>query len=92
MTSGNLPLLYVLEGVRGAYLEMPGLRLKPEHVRRLCGVDADLCQMALESLVDAKFLRANPDGTYARLTDGEVARMRVSSADLVIGKGLDTAS
>ena len=27
---------------------MPGLRLKPEHVRRLCGVDATVCQMALE--------------------------------------------
>ena len=76
MTSRKQPPQNVLERVRGEYLEMPGLRLKPEHVQRLCGVDQTVCQMALDALVDARFLCANADGTYARLTDGEVSRIR----------------
>ena len=71
---------------------MPGLRLKPEHVQRLCGVDPTACQMALDALADARFLCANADGTYARLTDGEVSRIRVSKAELATERPLDKAS
>ena len=92
MTSRKQPPQDLLERIRGEYLEMPGLRLKPEHVRRLCGVDATVCQMALDSLVDAKFLSANSDGTYARLTGGEVTRARVSRGDLTAEAPLDKAS
>lgn len=60
----------MLERLRAEYLEMPGLRLKPEQVQRLCGIERTVCQMVLDSLVGAKFLCVKPDGSYARLTDG----------------------
>ena len=59
-----------LERLRAEYLEMPGLRLSVAQVERLCGVDCTVCQAVLDALVDARVLRVNPDGTYARLTDG----------------------
>ena len=49
---------------------MPELRLKPEQVQRLCGIERVLCQMVLDALVDEKFLCVKPDGQYARFTSG----------------------
>jgi Protein of unknown function (DUF2934) len=45
--------------LRAEHLEMPGLRLKPEQVQRLWGVERTMCQRVLDSLVDAKFLHAD---------------------------------
>ena len=64
----------MLERIRAEYLEMPGLRLTPGQVQRLCGVDRELCQSILDALVDAKFLDVRPDGAYARMTDGQASR------------------
>jgi hypothetical protein len=65
----------LLKRIRAAFLEMPDVRLKPEQVARLCGVERTMCQLVLESLVDAKFLCVSPDGHYARLTtDRDIAR------------------
>jgi len=41
-----------------------------------------MCQAVLDTLVDIKFLRLNPDGTYARLADGPGVRSRVAPADV----------
>jgi hypothetical protein len=60
----------VLSHLRAEYLEMPGLRLKPEQVQRLCGIERTVCQRALDSLVELNFLCLKPDGAYARATDG----------------------
>ena len=38
------------------FVEMPGLRLTSEQVQRLCGVEPTICQLVLDSLVEAKFL------------------------------------
>jgi hypothetical protein len=38
------------------FLEMLGMHLKPEQVRRLYGMDRGLCQTVLDSLVEANFL------------------------------------
>jgi hypothetical protein len=54
----------VLERLRAEYREMPGMRLKLEQVRRLCGIEQPLCKLALEALVEAKFLRLASDGAY----------------------------
>jgi hypothetical protein len=54
----------ILERLRAEYREMPGMRLKLEQVQRLCGIEQPLCKRALEALVEAKFLRLGPDGTY----------------------------
>src|SRR5262249_9952524 len=59
-----------LERLRAEYLEMPGLRLSVAQIERLCGVDRIVCHAVLDVLVDARVLRVNADGTYARLTDG----------------------
>lgn len=61
---------------------MPGLRLKLDQVRRLTGMDAATCSVALESLVSAKFLCVKADGAYARASEGESSRLRAAKADL----------
>jgi hypothetical protein len=76
----------LLSRLRAEFLEMPGMQLKPEQVRRLCGVEREVCQAVLDSLVDAKFLCVCADGRYARVTDGEVARHRSTQ----VGARIDT--
>jgi hypothetical protein len=71
-----------LERIRAEYLEMPGMRLKLEQVQRLCGIERSICEVVLDSLVEAKFLCVRSDGRYARLADGEVPPARPSRADL----------
>jgi hypothetical protein len=56
----------VLERIRAEFLEMPGLRLRPEQVQRLCGVEQSICKRVLDALVDGEFLCVKPDGAYAR--------------------------
>ena len=68
--------------LRAEFLEMPGLRLKPEQVQRLCGVERTICQMVLDVLVDEKFLCVKSDGHYARLTDATIQRPQPATADL----------
>jgi hypothetical protein len=63
-----------IERLRAEFLEMPGLRLSVAQTQRLCGVDQALCRQVLDTLVDAKFLRLNADGTYSRLGDAETVR------------------
>ena len=72
----------MLERLRAEFLEMPGLRLQPEQVQRLCGFERMTCQLVLDSLVDEKLLCVKSDGAYARLTDGEISDLRAAKADL----------
>ena len=69
------------ERLRAEFLEMPGLRLTAAQVERLCGVERRICQAVLDALVDAKFLRMSADGTYTRLTDGNIPHPRPASID-----------
>ena len=62
----------VVKRLRAEFMEMPGLRLTPSQVQRLCGVEEGMCQVVLDALVEAKFLGLKPDGCYARLSDGDV--------------------
>jgi len=71
----------VLNRLRAEYLEMPGLRLKPEQVQRLCGIERTTCQLALDSLLESKFLCVKSDGHYARLTDGTIHRPPPAKAE-----------
>jgi hypothetical protein len=66
----------LIERVRAEYLEMPGLRLTSEQVQRLCGIEQTMCQMVLDGLVAANFLRLTTDRHYARATDGYAPRQR----------------
>jgi hypothetical protein len=56
----------ILNRVRGEYLEMPGMILRPEQVERLCGVDHALCRMVLDRLVETGFLCVRLGGGYGR--------------------------
>jgi hypothetical protein len=58
--------------LRAEFLEMPGLRLTIAQAQRLCGLEGTLCRLVLESLVDAKFLNRDSNGTYTRLTEGAI--------------------
>ena len=42
----------LLQRIRAEFLEMPGMRLKPGQVQRLCGIEGAACQMVLDLLVD----------------------------------------
>jgi hypothetical protein len=65
----------VLTRLRAEFMEMPGLRLTPEQVQRLCGIERTVCETILHLLVDEKFLYRTPDGQYARLTSGRYRRV-----------------
>ena len=60
----------IVERVRSEYLEMPGMRLTPQQLQRLCGIGPSLCSAVLESMVESHFLSVRPDGTYVRASDG----------------------
>ena len=71
-----------IERLRAEFLEMPGLRLTLTQIHRFCGLERAVCSAALDTLVKERFLCANADGTYARLTEGDVARSRTVKAML----------
>jgi len=62
----------IMERIRAEYREMPDMRLRPEQVQRLCGIEGAMCKEALDALVDAKFLRVRSDGSYVRGVDHSV--------------------
>ena len=70
----------MLDRIRAEYLEMPGMRLTTEQVQRLCGVDAAVCQLVMDSLVAIRFLCVYPDGTYVRMTENSGPSMRLVSS------------
>ena len=72
----------VLQRVRAEFLEMPGMALRVEQVRRLCGVELAQCQQVLDALVATGFLRIGPDDRYRRWTTGD----RVALPPLDINK------
>jgi hypothetical protein len=65
----TLPYQEAFERIRAEFLEMPGMRLTPEQVERLSGVDRAVCKCVLDDLVRAKFLGMLPNGSYGRLSD-----------------------
>ena len=55
---------------RGEFLEMPGMRLTLPQAARFLGIDATMCEQALEQLVSSGFLRKN--GTTYSISAGIV--------------------
>ena len=82
----------VINRLRAEYLEMPGLRLKSEHVQHLCGIERTMCQLVLNSLLASNFLCVEPDGHYARLTDGAIHRPHPAKADVRTDTSSEKAS
>jgi hypothetical protein len=48
------------------YVEMPGLKLTPRQIGRLCGLPQDICEGALALLTRTGFLRQAQDGAFLR--------------------------
>jgi hypothetical protein len=62
----TIALQTIVQNIRGEYLESPGLRLSAWQIQRLWNLDVSDCDVAVRMLVDARFLRVERDGTYAR--------------------------
>ena len=87
-----MPHNILLTRIRAEYLEMPGLRLTLAQAQRLCGVERAQCMAVLDALVANKFLCVKRDGTYARLTEGDIARPSPVKAALGATQRVATAS
>ena len=83
----------VLSRLRAEFLEMPGMRLTPDQVQRLCGLEGPLCRLALDALVASQFLCVKADGHYARVRDGgDMPRPSPAKADLRVERRIARAS
>lgn len=51
--------------IQAEYLEMPGLQLTKPQVRRMWRIDAQLCDVVLDSLVASAFLKKTCRDAYA---------------------------
>jgi hypothetical protein len=52
--------------VQAEYTEMPGLSVTLPQAQRLLGIDRETCVVVIRTLVDRRFLRRTPLGTYVR--------------------------
>jgi hypothetical protein len=52
--------------VQGEYNEMPGLCLTARQARRLWGVEREMCELVLATLIEQGFLRRTANGMYVR--------------------------
>ena len=57
----------ILERVRCEFLEMPGLRLTPPQAARLWGLDLGSCEVVIDALIRAAFLKRTSSGAVARV-------------------------
>jgi hypothetical protein len=55
-----------LQLIRAEYLEIPGLHLTRDQVRRLWSLDDATCDALLEALMEEGFLRRTRTGAYIR--------------------------
>ena len=65
----------VLQRIQGEFVEMPGLRLTAAQAQRLWGLERDVCDALLGTLVDAKFLLQTRDGAFVRMDGARPARV-----------------
>ena len=57
----------MMERVRAEFMEMPGLRLTPAQVQRLCGIESMMCKAVLAThLRPAKAELSDTKATVAR--------------------------
>ena len=68
--------------IRAEFLEMPGMRLMPAQVQRLCGVDSVTCARVLDTLVQLQFLSKGAEGGYRRITDGRAFEGKTAKATI----------
>ncbi len=59
------------------YVEMPGLKLTPHQIGRLCGLPLEVCEGALLLLMRTGFLSRSEDGSFLRPNVGYTRRRTV---------------
>ena len=72
----------VLQRIQGEFVEMPGLRLTAPQARRLWGLERDVCEALLASLVNTRFLVRTRDGAFVRLEGSQPTRASKASGVL----------
>ena len=55
--------------LREVYLEAPASRLSACDASQISGLEPSTCQIILEVLADARFLRRSPEGVFVRRAD-----------------------
>jgi hypothetical protein len=80
----------VFQRIRGEYTEMPGLRVTLPQAQRLWGLDAALCRLALDALVQSGFLRRTDSGQYLRLSDGPANTLPLRMAKVDLSRRAET--
>jgi hypothetical protein len=63
----------IIRRIRAEYSEMPGLRVTERQAQRLWGLDASTCRLALQHLIETRFLCLIGGDHYVRLTEGPTA-------------------
>jgi hypothetical protein len=82
----------LISRIRAEFLEMPGMRLTMQQAQRLWGIERSLCRTVLDSLVEERFLCVKQDGSYGRLTEGDLSSPRQAKATLRIRTRIVAAS
>jgi hypothetical protein len=57
-----------VQRLKGVFLEVPGTRLTLLDAVKLSGLDQPTCEVVLDALEDANFLKRANDGCYQRRT------------------------
>ena len=57
-------MLGSLRMIQAEYREMPGLHLTREQIQRLWNLERGLCDVLVDTLLAARFLRCTPRGAY----------------------------
>ena len=66
MLIADRALMEGMEQVRAEYVEMPGLSLTKEQMRRLWRLDGPLCDAVVDALVALEFLERRPGNIYVQ--------------------------
>lgn len=65
----DAPFAEAMRRARAEFLEMPGLRLTLAQAARLWAMDIDLCEAALATLVETRFLVRTSKAHFARASN-----------------------
>jgi hypothetical protein len=66
LSSQSQAMATLLRRIQSEYREMPGLKLTEAQARRLWDIDGRTCRLVLTTLLDQRFLKRTPSGTYIR--------------------------
>ena len=66
LSSQSPVMATLLRRIQSEYREMPGLKLTEAQARRLWDIDGRTCRLVLTTLLEQRFLKRTPSGTYVR--------------------------